>query len=171
MSMQAEGPPAAPGPGVELRQESGYRFANRFGPGMPVLYADEPPPLGAGSGPSPMQLLAAAVANCLAASLLFALKKYKQSPEPIAAVASATEGRNEHKRLRVVGLQARLTLGVPASSLQNLDRALAQFEDFCTVTASVRHGIPVHVTLKKPEESPHEDHEGCRIQGEGSARA
>jgi len=149
MSTQAEGSPApAPAhPGVELRQESGYRFANRFAPDMPVLYSDEPPPLGTGTGPSPMQLLAAAVGNCLAASLLFALKKYKQSPEPIVAVASATEGRNEQKHLRVVGLHARLTLGVPASSLQNLDRALAQFEDFCTVTASVRQAIPVEVEV------------------------
>ncbi|HSJ98025.1 MAG TPA: hypothetical protein VLC53_13170, partial [Myxococcota bacterium] len=70
---------AATPAGVELRQETGYRFENRFGPGMPVLHSDEPPPLGTGTGPSPMQLLAAAVANCLSASLLFALKKYRQS--------------------------------------------------------------------------------------------
>jgi uncharacterized OsmC-like protein len=134
-------------PAAELRQESGYRFANHFGPGMPVLYADEPPPLGTGSGPSPTQLLAAAVGNCLAASLLFALKKFKQSPEPIQAVASATEGRNEQKRLRVQRLHVRLTLGVPASVLQNLDRVLDQFEEYCTVTQSVRQGIPVDVEV------------------------
>jgi uncharacterized OsmC-like protein len=147
MSTQAEGPAAPVKPSVELRQESGYRFANRFAEGMPVLYSDEPAPLGTGTGPSPMQLLAAAVGNCLAASLLFALKKFKQSPEPIQAAATATEGRNEQKRLRVVGLHVRLTLGVPAASLQNLDRALAQFEDFCTVTASVRQAIPVEVEV------------------------
>ncbi len=132
---------------VELRQESGYRFANRFGPDMPVLYADEPPPLGTATGPSPLQLLAAAVGNCLAASLLFSLKKFKQAPEPIQAVVSVTEGRNEHKRLRVQRVHVRLTLGVPAGGLQNLDRALDQFEEFCTVTQSVRTGIPVDVEV------------------------
>lgn len=141
---------------VELRQESGYRFANRFGPDMPVVFADEPPPLGTGTGPSPMQLLAAAVGNCLAASLLFALKKFKQSPEPIQAVASATEGRNEQKRLRVQRLHVRLTLGVPARGLQNLDRVLDQFEEYCTVTQSVRQGIPVDVEVY--------DSEGARLK-------
>ena len=36
-----------------------------------------------------------------AASLLFALKKFHQSPEPIGATAVAIEGRDEDKRLRV----------------------------------------------------------------------
>jgi uncharacterized OsmC-like protein len=134
-------------PAVELRQESGYRFANRFAPGIPALYVDEPPPLGTGSGPSPTQLLAAAVGNCLAASLLFALRKFNQSPEPIQAAAAVTEGRNERKRLRVQRIHVRLTLGVPAGGLQNLDRALGTFEDYCTVTESVRQGIPVDVEV------------------------
>jgi uncharacterized OsmC-like protein len=133
--------------GVELRQESGYRFENRFGPGIDVLHSDEPAPLGTGSGPSPMQLLAAAVGNCLAASLLFALKKFKQAPEPIAAHAVAIEGRNEQNRLRVQSIRVRLTLGVPAAKLEHLDRVLERFEDYCTVTESVRQGIPVAVEV------------------------
>ncbi|HEY5000004.1 MAG TPA: OsmC family protein [Usitatibacter sp.] len=141
---------------VELHQDSGYRFANRFGPDLPVVYSDEPQPLGTGTGPSPMQLLAAAVGNCLCASLLFALKKFKQSPEPIEAVATATEGRNEQKRLRVLGLHVRITLGVPAARLEHLDRALEQFEEFCTVTQSVRQGIPVAIEVY--------DSEGARLK-------
>lgn len=147
MSMQPEGSPAAAKPSVELRQESGYRFANRFAGDIPVLHSDEPAPLGTGTGPSPVQLLAAAVGNCLAASLLFSLAKFKQSPEPIAAEVTATEGRNEQKRLRIVRMRAKLTLGVPAAKLEHLDRALSQFEDFCTVTASVRQAIPVDVEV------------------------
>jgi uncharacterized OsmC-like protein len=87
------------------------------------------------------------VGNCLSASLLFALAKFKQSPEPIAAEVTATEGRNEQKRLRIVRMRAKLTLGVPAAKLEHLDRALSQFEDFCTVTASVRQAIPVDVEV------------------------
>ena len=40
-------------------------------------------------------------------------------------------------------MDAVLTLGVPAASLQHLDRVLGQFEAFCTVTQSVGAGIPI----------------------------
>ena len=132
---------------VELEQETGYRFANRFGEGMPVVHSDLGPPLGKASGPSPEHLLAAAVGNCLASSLVFSLKKFHQSPEPVRAVATATEGRNDRNRLRVQGIKVALTLGVPAAKLENLERALASFEDFCTVTASVRGAIAVEVEV------------------------
>ena len=132
---------------IELEQETGYRFANKFGEGMPVVHTDLGPPLGAASGPSPEHLLAAAVGNCLASSLLFSLKKFKQAPEPISAVATATEGRNEKNRLRVQGIKVTLTLGVPAAKLENLERVLESFEDFCTVTASVRGAIAVQVEV------------------------
>lgn len=136
---------------VELKQETGYRFANHFGEGMPVVHSDLGPPLGTGSGPSPEHLLAAAVGNCLASSLLFSLKKFHQSPEPISAVATATEGRNDKNRLRVQGIKVTLTLGVPAAKLENLERVLGSFEDFCTVTASVRGAIAVDVEVLDSE--------------------
>ncbi len=135
------------GESVALRQEKDYAFVNDFGGGAGTLRSDEPAPLGGGSGPSPVQLLASAVGNCLAASLLFALRKFKQSPEPIRARVEAQVGRNEEKRLRVQGLKVRLDLGAPAASLQHLDKALAQFEEFCTVTQSVRAAVPVDVQV------------------------
>jgi len=132
---------------VEIVQQQGFRFANTFGPGLPVVHADEAAPLGTGTGPTPVQLLGAAVGNCLAASLLFAIRKFKQAPEPIRAQVEALVGRNEQKRLRVQRLKVRLELGVPADRLEHLDHALAQFEDFCTVTASVRAAVPVDVEV------------------------
>jgi uncharacterized protein YerC len=36
---------------------------------------------------------------------------------------------------------------VPGSTLENLERVLAQFQDFCTVSASVGLGIPINVTV------------------------
>jgi organic hydroperoxide reductase OsmC/OhrA len=132
---------------IEIEQETGYRFATHFGEGMPAVHTDLGPPLGAGSGPTPEHLLAAAVGNCLASSLLFSLRKFNQAPEPIRAVATATEGRNEKNRLRVQGIKVALTLGVPAGKLQNLERVLGSFEDFCTVTASVRGAIAVDVEV------------------------
>jgi uncharacterized OsmC-like protein len=132
---------------VLLEQQADYRFALRFAPEVPVLLSDEPPPLGQGAGPSPVQLLAAAVGNCLAASLVFALKKFKQSAGTISAVAEATVGRNEQNRLRVQAVAVKLTLGASADTLQHLDHALAQFEEFCTVTQSVRPAFPVAVEV------------------------
>jgi uncharacterized OsmC-like protein len=132
---------------VRLAQVHDYQFDVQFGPGVPALLADEPPPLGQGQGPSPVQLLAAAVGNCLSDSLLFALRKYKQKPEPLQCEVTAEVGRNEQGRLRVLAMQATLTLGVPAEALEHLERVLGSFESFCTVTQSIAQGIPVSVSV------------------------
>jgi uncharacterized OsmC-like protein len=139
---------------AELKQESGYRFAIRFGPEIPAVFGDEPPPLGQGSGPSPVQLLAAAVANCLSASLVFALRKFKQQAEPVATEVEALVGRNEQNKLRVQQLRVRLKLSARADALPQLPRVLEQFEDFCTVTQSIRAAIPVEVEVRDSEDRP-----------------
>lgn len=141
---------------VELKQEKDFRFAIDFAAGIPVLYGDESPPLGGGSGPNPAQLLAAAVGNCMSDSLLFALRKFKQNPEPIRTSVAASIDRNAENRLRVQHIAVKLTLGAAASSLAHLERALAQFEEFCTVGQSVRQGIPVTVEVY--------DSEGARLK-------
>ena len=128
---------------IALDQQEDYRFTVNFGDGVPSLIADEPAPLGTGQGPSPVQLLCVAVGNCLADSLLFAFKKYKQNPEPLSATVSATLGRNAENRLRVQAMTARLHLGVTGGELEHLDRVLSQFEGFCTVTQSVGQGIAI----------------------------
>ncbi len=132
---------------VVLVQRQDYQFTMQFGGDAPDWLADEPPPLGQGAGPSPVQLLAASVGNCLSDSLLFALRKFKQQPEPIRCEVEAEVGRNAENRLRVLGMQVRLTLGVAADQLQHLDRVLSQFEAFCTVTQSVGAGIPIAVQV------------------------
>ncbi|WP_119966268.1 OsmC family protein [Simplicispira lacusdiani] len=141
---------------VTLRQQQDYRFDVDFGPAIAILVADEPAPLGSGQGPSPVQLLAAAVGNCLSDSLLFALRKFKQAPEPLRCTVEAEVGRNEQKRLRVLKMTATLHLGVPASTLQHLDRVLEQFEAYCTVTQSVGQGIPIELQVF--------DSEGLRLK-------
>lgn len=132
---------------VMLQQLDDYRFENSFGGTTPSLISDEPPPLGQSQGPSPVHLLCAAVGNCLSDSLLFALRKFKQKPEPLSCEVQATIGRSEQGRLRVLTMQARLRLGVVAAQLEHLDRVLAQFEDFCTVTQSVGQGIAISVSV------------------------
>lgn len=128
---------------VVLIQRQDYLFEHHFAPALPVLLADEPPPFGGGQGPDPVTLLASAVGNCLGASLLSACRKYKGRPEPLRVEVQASTGRNERNRLRVQGLAVDLHLGVPAEQIPHLDRVLASFEDFCTVTQSVAPAIPV----------------------------
>ncbi|PHM20276.1 MAG: peroxiredoxin [Curvibacter sp. PD_MW3] len=135
-------------PRVLLRQQQDFQFEIDFGADVPKLIGDEHPPLGQGRGPTPVQLLAAAVGNCLSDSLLFALRKFKQAPEPISCEVTADIGRNAQNRLRVLGLDVVLTLGVPAAKLEHLDRVLGQFEDFCTVASSVSQGVPVRIAVR-----------------------
>ena len=132
---------------AHLTQEKDYRFQIAFDDGVPELTVDEPPPLGSATGPSPVQLLAAAVGSCLSDSLLFALRKFKQNPEPMRCEVQADVGRNPEGRMRVLRMKAVLTLGVAADQLEHLERALDQFEEFCTVTQSVRASIEVSVEV------------------------
>ena len=131
-----------------LEQQEDSAFLIRFDKDIPPLLADEPPPLGHDAGPNPSRLLAASIANCLSASLLFALRKFKNNPGPITAVVTAHMERNTEKRLRVGRVDVMIQFDSPADSLEHLDRVLAQFEDFCVVTQSVRSGFPVSVTVR-----------------------
>lgn len=131
-----------------LEQQEDFAFLIRFDQDIPPLLTDEPPPLGKDAGPNPSRLLAASVANCLSASLLFALRKFKNNPGPITTVVTAHLDRNEAKRLRVGSVDVMIQVDAPADSLEHLDRVLDQFEDFCVVTQSVRSGFPVNVTVR-----------------------
>lgn len=133
---------------VTITRQSGYQFLVDFGAAIPQLLADEPAPLGQGAGPAPDHMLLAAVANCLSASLLFSLQKFKQDPGTLVATATPEMGRNADKRLRITGINVKLELGQAAAEIEHLDRVLAQFEDFCTVSMSVRQGIAIHVQVQ-----------------------
>jgi len=132
---------------VRITRQSGYQFLVDFGPAMSNLVVDEPPPLGHMTGPSPDQMLMAAVANCLSASLTFALQKFKEDPGSLQAEVRATIERNPQNRLRISRLSVHLQLGVDATQLPHIERALAQFEEFCTVSMSVRQGIAIDVAV------------------------
>lgn len=134
-------------PSVRLVQQSDYQFAIYYDEDRDPIMGDEPPPLGRSQGATPSQFLLAGVANCLSDSLLFALRKFKQNPEPIETKASCEIGRNDQNRLRILKIDVEIRIGVPGTALDNLDRVLAQFQDFCTVSSSVSLGIPVNVTV------------------------
>ncbi len=134
---------------VTLQLEEGYAFRVQFdGTDLEDLHTDEPAPLGAGSGPGPTRMLLVAIANCLSASLLFAMRKFKNSPGSLHTVITARSERNAEGRWRIPKAQVELQLAEGAGSHEQLERILAQFEDFCVVTQSVRDGIQVEVTVK-----------------------
>ncbi len=134
--------------GVTIIQQQDYAFQVKFdGSDIPDLLTDESEPLGHDAGPNPARMLLAAIANCLTASLLFALRKFKNEPAPLVTKATATLGRNAEGRIRILGIEANIQLAEPAAALTSGERLLAQFEKFCTVTESVRAGIPVTVTV------------------------
>ena len=147
---------------LELEQLADYEFRVKFDwPEVPDLNLDEPPPLGGGKGPNAARLIAAAVANCLASSLLFCVRKFRQDPGTLRAEVTGTLARNARGRLRIGRLDVSLRLGEAAADIKHFDRCLQQFEDFCLVTESVRSGIPVGVRVL--------DGEGREIFGAGSA--
>jgi len=134
---------------IHLEQEEGFDFRVKFDwPDNAELLLDEPEPLGHRHGPNAARLVAAAVGNCLSASLLFCLKtKFKQNPGPLRASVTGQLARNERGRIRIGGLAVKIHLAEDAGALQHLERCLAQFEDFCVVTESIRHGVPVSIEV------------------------
>jgi uncharacterized OsmC-like protein len=140
---------------ITVTQQNNYQFLVDFGSALPQLLADEPAPLGEGAGPSPSHMLLAAVANCLSSSLYFALQKFKQDAGGITTTASARIDRNEQNRLRVLDIAVTIRLGKGGAEISHLNRILEQFEPFCTVSQSVRHGIPISVAV--------EDGQGIRV--------
>jgi uncharacterized OsmC-like protein len=146
---------------IRLVQQQDYRMAIHWDTSSPAIVADEPPPLGGGEGPSPSQLLLAAVANCMTDSLLFALRKFKLDAEPLAAEAEAEIGRNAEGRQRVLSIDVRLRLGRVPDDAVKLARVLGQFEQFCTVGQSVAQGITTRVSVRGPD--------GGLLHGESAA--
>jgi uncharacterized OsmC-like protein len=158
---------------VSVRLTRGYEFETEFAdlPGSPTLHFDEPAPLGRGRTPNAAAVLGAAVGNCLAASFAFCLRKARIEPTELSAHVTTHIVRNEQGRHRIGSIDVEIVPEFAETTATRTERCEALFEDFCTVTASVRRGIPVHVTLKRPEEIPHENDESSCVPREGSHRA
>ncbi|WP_064748331.1 OsmC family protein [Lysobacter antibioticus] len=133
---------------VRLEQDEDYAFRVEFDEaGLDALLVDEQPPLGEGRGPNPARLLLTGIAHCLAASLLFSLRKYGNGPDKLRGEISATLIRNAQGRWRIPRISAELYLPDGNEQYLHLERILQQFEEFCIVTQSVRQGINVDVTV------------------------
>lgn len=134
---------------ITLELQDAYTFRVHFdGTDLDPLITDEPPPLGGDHGPNPSRLLLTAVANCLSASLLFAMRKFRNNPGPIRTVVTGRTERNADGRWRIPKAWVEINLAEGAGSHDKLERILETFENFCVVTQSVRDGIEVDVTVK-----------------------
>lgn len=133
---------------VELEQQEDFAFRVKFDwPNVEQLLLDEPEPLGRATGPNAARLIGAAVANCLSSSLLFCVRKFHQDPGPLRAQVKGEIVRNERGRMRIGRIDVTIRLANDVETIGHFDRCAQQFEDFCIVTESVRHGIPVGVTV------------------------
>lgn len=138
---------------VTLRFARDYQFVAEFNDVIdaPPLRLDEPRPLGEERGPNAAALLGAAVGDCLAASLVFCLRKARVSVDGLTAHVATHVIRNEKGRFRIGGIDVELVPEVDDADRDRLIRCEDLFEDFCVVTESVRQGIAVNVSIKDPE--------------------
>ncbi len=114
-----------------------------------TLIMDEPPPLGNLSGPNATRVLAAAVANCLSASLLFCLRKSRIDLKGIRTEAEPVLERNKDGYWRVARIDVKIRPELPESADQEkTKRCLDIFENYCVVTGAVREGIQVNVEVE-----------------------
>jgi organic hydroperoxide reductase OsmC/OhrA len=134
---------------ITLRREDGFRFRASFDsvPAAPALVFDEPAPLGSDTGPNAADVLGAAVANCLSASLLMCLQKSRASVEGLTTEARVRIERNDKGRLRIAGIDVTIAPALGPEDQAKLDRCSGMFKDFCTVSASLEAGFPVTVTV------------------------
>lgn len=137
-----------------LELEKDYQFRVKFDmENLPSLILDEPPPLGEAAGPNASRILSAAVGKCLAASLTYCLRRSRAEVKKMSAEVTTTISRNEKGRLRVTDIKVKLTPSVGEEDQSKLDRCIGLFEDFCTVSQSVKNGINIHVEVKNASET------------------
>lgn len=115
---------------VRLELAHGYQFLASF-PDLSAAGAiavDEPPPLGDGEAPDAAALLAAAIGSCLAASLVFCLRRAHGDAHGVTADITAHIVRNEAGRFRIGSVDVALSPDVRDADLARLERCEGLFE-------------------------------------------
>ena len=135
---------------VEVEQEKDFVFKVDFGiEGVEDLIMDEPEPVGGGTGPNAERLIAAAIGNCLSASLLFCLRKSKVEVSGMQAKVEGVVARNEEGRWRIRELNVELAPEIEGDKVKQLERCIVIFEQFCVASQSIRQGIPLNVKVRR----------------------
>ena len=133
---------------TKLKLIEGYKFDVNFDVDyLPNLVADEPKPIGEGSGPNAPRLLAAAVGQCMSSSLIYCLKKARIPINNIETTVKTNLFKNEKGRTRIKNIDIQILLEINEEHKSRLNRCLTIFEEYCTVTQSIRNGIQVNVKV------------------------
>jgi len=137
---------------VDVSQVDRYRFEVTYpGTELRPLTVDEGPPIGTGAGPDPALALAGAIGHCLGSTLFNTCERSRVRTTAIRTQVTVSFGRNEKGHKRIAALTVRIDCApVDAADRERFDRAVAIFEEYCTVTGSVRTGIPVLTEVRAP---------------------
>ena len=76
---------------------------------------------------------------------MFCLTKTRAKVKGIHADIKAQSVRSDRRRLRIGRIEVTITPELEVEDRRKAARCLALFEDFCTVTASIREGIDIDV--------------------------
>jgi uncharacterized OsmC-like protein len=133
---------------TKLTLIKGYKFKAEFDQDTPDLIVDEPKPVGENAGPNPTRLLSVAVGHCLSSSLLYCLSRARINVKNLETTIEASRERNEEGKVRIRKLEVQMRLYVNENDRNRVSRCLGIFEDYCTVTQSVRKGIEVTVNVQ-----------------------
>ena len=133
---------------TKMRLVDSYKFDVDFDVDyLPTLVVDEPKPAGKGAGPNPPRMLATAIGHCMSTSLIFCLNKARIPVKSLETTVKTNLYRNEKQRLRIKSIDLEIKLEVNEKDKQRVHRCLDIFEDYCTVTQSIRKGIEVNVNI------------------------
>lgn len=124
---------------VSQASEEGKQHGEQF-------YSDEPDPVGEASAPATPALLGAAVGHCLSASLLEALRHAhlevtSLSTRVVSVVRANSQGLPRIDHVDVVIKPVLASFGARARRCEEV------FENYCTVSSSVRQGIDIRVRV------------------------
>lgn len=136
---------------VNIKHVDKYRFRSQASEdGVDhgdAFYSDEPNPVGDASAPATPALFAASLGHCLSAALLEALRKSRidvlgSETEAVAVVKLNSDGL---PRIDHVDIKIKPTI---RENNARKERCADIFENYCTVTASVKKGIDVRVNVE-----------------------
>ena len=134
---------------VSMTREKDFVFKVDFGLENFDFTMDEPEPVGGNTGPNASKVLAAAMGNCLTASLMFCLNKARAEVGGIETNVEGKMRRNEKGRWRISEINVEISPEIDMDEFSSqYDRCNKLFEDFCIVSKSIEEGIPINVEVK-----------------------
>jgi putative redox protein len=126
---------------VALEWKGGLRFAGTGAGGELLVDGDST------AGPSPVQLLAFALAGCMAADLVHILTRSRFPPRGVRVTFTGERAEEDPRRFVRIGLRFQVQGAVPP---EKIERALAlSRETYCSVWHSLRPDIEFETSFER----------------------